>query len=499
MRRLLPIGLNPRLLLYVSAAGASCALYRHGSLGEVQSLPPGEEGWEALNALLLQRPGLPVAIAVDTVDELYRQDQLPRARGADRREMTQRRLRQLIHHAPYRAALRQGPTTPDGRLERYLMMGLANPAMIRPWVDIIHVRGAHLVGVWLLPALAMPLVKHYQLKHTRLLLVSEQTGGLRLTYLENGELRFSRLAPVDSTSYANPLESYAAEIERTRQALVGQRLLERSELLGTVLLDPLNTLNGLHAFLPESGGFKCQSINRPQLLDTLKLPPSLLAESADALYLRLLLEAPDSANLMTPAQREETSLHWWRRGLRFVALTWLSLATLACLGLLFDAWRLSREAESTRAQAQRLIQREAATLAPAGGAAKVTRQLTALQAWQMVQQRAASPAPGFQAAVAAADAVGDIRLGRLTWEAPTPALPGSLSIAGEITGFEGDFDDAQRRIEALRQRLEAALPAGQTVFIRQHPLDPGPDQSLEGVFGRGPLTAPFRLEANTRP
>ena len=492
--RLNPIGLNPRLLLYLSAAGASLALYRRGRLGDVRCLPQGEEGWETLNDLLLARPGLPVAIAVDTVDELYRQDTLPRARGGDRREMTERRLRQLIHHSPYRAGLRQGPVSQGAHVDRYLMMGLANPAILRPWLDVIHLRGAHLAGIWLLPALAIPLVRRYQLKQTRLLLVSEQTGGLRLTYLENGELRFSRLAPVDSTSYDNPLENYAAEIERTRQALVGQRLLERSELLSTVLLDPLNTLDGLHAFLPESGGFKCQSISRPQLLDTLKLPPSLLAESADALYLRLLLEAPDSANLMTPAQRQETSLHWWRRGLRFVALTWLTVAGLAFAGVMLDAWRLGREADLSRDAAQRLARREAAILAPAGGAATVKRHLAARQAWRAGHQHDASPARTFSAAVRAGNE-SQVRLLRLEWSDVTAGSPPGLVLEGEIAPFDGDFASADRRIEQFRQRLQVGLPAGLRLQVRQSPLATGPDQGLEGAFGRSPPQARFTLEA----
>jgi hypothetical protein len=158
------------------------------------------------------------------------------------------------------------------RQERYLMMGLTNAEIVRPWLDIMHMRGSHLVGIWLLPALTIPLARHFKLTDSRVLLVSEQTGGLRLTYLEQGELRFSRLAPVDSSQYDNPLEGYAEEIERTRQALVGQRLLARSEPLRTLLLDPLNSLAQLHALLPEAAGFQCKSILRGQLLDTLKLP-----------------------------------------------------------------------------------------------------------------------------------------------------------------------------------------------------------------------------------
>ena len=62
------IPLGSRLLLYLSAAGASCALQRNGQLSEVQYLPGEEEGWEAFNARLMAHPDTPVAIAVGAPD-----------------------------------------------------------------------------------------------------------------------------------------------------------------------------------------------------------------------------------------------------------------------------------------------------------------------------------------------------------------------------------------------------------------------------------------------
>jgi hypothetical protein len=495
-----PTSLYPRLLLYLSAAGASCAVHRLGGLKEVRALPAGEEGWELFNRLLLQHPGIPVAIAVDTVDELYRQDQLPRVHGRDRREMTERRLRQLIHHSPYRAALRQDRLKDDSRRDRYLMMGLTDPEIIAPWLDILHVRGSYLAGIWLLPALATGLARRLRLTRSRLLLVSEQTGGLRLTYIEDGELRFSRLAPVDGSPYDNPLESYAEEIERTRQALVGQRLLARTERLRTVLLDPLNTLADLHTFLPESAGFQCESIPRGQLLDTLRLPPSLLAESADALYLRLLPDAPASANLMTRDQRDLARTRWLGRALRHAALGWLAFSTLACAGLWLDGWRLdARSAELLQAAESQRAQ-ERTLLTPAGGVSAVHRRLGALAAWQAVSDRDQAAGPAFRVALAAAAATGNIQLRRLSWSSRgTDGSDGPLLVMeGEISPFDGQFQHAQQRVDGLRSRMRQLMP-GSRVEVPLWPLDAAPEHGLEGEFGHSRLNARFRVEAKGRP
>ena len=497
--------LNDRVLLYLSAVGASCALYRHGTLKEVYSMPSDEDGWEMFNAFLLGNPGKPVAIAVDTVDEIYRQDMLPRARGADRREMTERRLRQLIHHSGYRAALRQSPLTGaeprdrsrGRRQDRYLMMGLTNAEILRPWLDILHVRGAHLAGIWLLPALTIPLARQFRLTRTRLLLVSEQTGGLRLTYLEDGELRFSRLAPVDSNQYENPLESYAAEIERTRQALVGQRLLDRAEPLRTLLLDPLNTLRELHTFLPESAGFQCESILRGQLLETLKLPPTLLAESSDALYLKLLPNAPRGANLMMPEQHAVTRLHWMRRGFLFIATAWFSLALIASALLLMDAWRLDHAADREHADSLKDHAREAGLLIGAGGREALEYRMRTVQAWQRVKALEQDPAQIIQQARHIGDQIGDLRFQHIEWNTRATgasARAPAIRLDGEVFPFNNDFSAAHQRIQRLVTQLQAAIPAGQTVTVKRWPLDVSASGDLEGEFGHSHVSARFQIE-----
>ncbi len=481
-----------RLLLYLSAAGASCALLRRGQLTEVQYLPGEEEGWETFNAVLMAHPDTPVAIAVDSVDEIYRGEILPRAWGRDRREMTQRRLRQLVHQSPYRAALQQGrerhgPTQGD----RYLMLGLTNPDQIRAWLDIMHLRGAPLDGIWLLPTLSAGLIQRFKLRDANLLLVSEQTGGLRLSYLESGELRFSRLAPVDGSQYDDPLEGYAEEIGRTRQALVGQRLITREDKIKVVLLDPLGTLNGLHAFLPESAGFQCESIHRGRLIEALGLPPELLAESADALYLRLLAHAPANANLMTAEQRGSSNNFRLRRALRFGAAAWLGLSLVTALVLMADAWRLDSKTHELQQHIQQQRAQESTLLATAGGAQQVAQRLDAMEAWKTVQLRDLSPDTTLKAALAAAAEVGQgsIRYARLAWSNEDRER---LEIEGEVTTYGGDYRAAHTRVSALTENLRRRLP-GQQIEVSAWPLDTRPDQTLEGQIGRSPPPARFQL------
>ncbi|MEW5789733.1 MAG: hypothetical protein AB1899_17965 [Pseudomonadota bacterium] len=489
-----------RILLYVSSSGATWGLFRRGRVESLQDLPPGEEGWEAFNTLLMAHPGLPVRIAVDTVDEIYRQDVLPRALGQDRLEMTSRRLRQLIHHTPYQTAMRQGPVARGEKRDRYLMMGLASPELIRPWLDIIHIRDSHLEGLWLLPALALPLIRRFGLEKSRMLLVSEQSGGLRLTYLEQGELRFSRLAPVDSSQFDNPLEGYAGEIERTRQALVGQRLLARSDILRTVLLDPINSLAGLPGFLPPSAGFECELIQRSQLLDRLDVAPGLLTQSPDALCLYLLPLAPANGNLITREQREIAQVQTRKRKLRMLAGLWLAGSLLACLLLLLDAWRLEGRADTLRRDTEGLRIREADVLAPAGGQEAIHQRLDAMDAWTQVAALDRKPTPAFQAVLDALAATGETQARRLTWTAhPESPRPG-LSLEGEIQPFQGDYQRAHALVRSLANDVARRLGPGMKVTVTAWPLAataaPG---ELSGEFGHSNLHAVFRMEAEPLP
>lgn len=484
-----------RILLYLSAAGASVALWRRGwhqgGLREVRALTLDDEGRRQFDALLASHPRTPVSVVVDTAEEQLRDEVLPRAHGRDRREMSQRRLRQLLIQSPYRTVLRQGPA--GSHLDHYLFMALTGHELPRPWLELIQQRQAPLAGIWLAPALSQVLVRRLDLRDARLLLVSEQTGGLRLSYFEAGRLRFSRLAPVDNALYANPLEGYGDEIERTRQYLLSQRLLAREDQLKVYLIDPLDSLGELHALLPESAGFGCETVTRPRLVNDLAMPPARLTESTDALYLNLLPEAERQANLQPAEMRAAYFRYLAQRALYTGGGLWLGLSLLLSGGLLFDAWRQNRAAadlarltRDTRLDEQRLA-------GSVAGIQQLRVRLAQLDAWRHANRHDLDPAGDLRAALDAGARQSGPRPRQLTWRGTGASGARELRLSGEIAPFSGDYQAAHASIDALAADLRQA---GWRVTASEYPMDSSPDSTAAGELSRGAerMPASFRLE-----
>ena len=501
--------MSTRLLLYVSRAGASLARWGRGELRDIHALPADAEGWAQLSDTLRNAPGIPVYMAVDAVEEHYRSEVLPRAWGRDRREMTQRRLRQILHQTPYRAVLSQGPAS-DGQIgDRYLFMGLTAPALLQPWLEVLRLRRAPVAGIWLVPVLSQALLARYRLTRgrpsplmarlsllagrqtggaadtpdqgDRLLLVSEHSGGLRLSFFDRGELRFSRLAPGEGTSHADPLAGHVEQIERTRQSLLAQRLLQRGDTLRVCLVDPLNSLEGLRQRLLDAEGWQCVILSRQRLLAELKLRPELLTESSDALSLALLAHAPAAGNLLPEDERRAQAHRRLRRLVTVTAGIWLAATAGLGLALVLDAWRLTHSADTlqarthmARAQAAQMLERE-------GGSARFEALWQTHAAWRWVMAHRADPAVTLARIAAIAGRHPNLRLLQIRWAGPEPPQPQRLWLEGDVLGFDGDYRLAHGQIEALVADLRRD---GWQAEVTRWSLDLAPHLEVQGDLGR---------------
>ena len=502
--------MSARLLLYVSRAGATLARCERGALRDLRALPADAEGWGLLGDALEAAAGIPVYVVVDSVEEHYRSEVLPHAWGRDRREMTQRRLRQVLHQTPYRAVVSQGPAQGPEIGDRYLFMGLTAPELLQPWVEVLRLRRAPLAGVWLVAVLSRDLLDRFHLTPgrphrfqagsslltawrnrggraepdggDRLLLVSEQTGGLRLTYFVRGELRFSRLAPVEGRVHTDPLAGYVEQIERTRQSLLSQRLLGRGDNLRVCLIDPLNTLEGLVQRLPSAEGWRCETLPRQRLLTGLGLPPALLTESSDALSLALLARPPAGGNLLPEAQRRDHVHHRLRRIFKVTGAIWLTATLILAMVLVLDAWRLSRTADALQARALQAREQARQMLEREGGSARFEALWQTHAAWHRVMSHRADPADTLARIGVIVDGHPQIRLSQVRWAGPETRRPQRLWLEGEVLGFDGDYRLAHGRIETLVANLRRQ---GWQTEVTRWPLDTTPQIEVQGDFGRG--------------
>ena len=162
---------------------------------------------------VVARPrGARIRILIDVGEEAYETEVLPRVRGADRRALIARRLAQWFPQPLWARAdaLPDRPREHGGATERVLFSGLTRPERIEPWIDAL--RSADVRIECIIPASAL-LAACSGLADG--LLVSFSQAGMRLTLVEEGRARLSRLVEDYPATTAGQNTDWLSEIART--------------------------------------------------------------------------------------------------------------------------------------------------------------------------------------------------------------------------------------------------------------------------------------------
>ncbi|MBC7861078.1 MAG: hypothetical protein H7Z39_20335, partial [Burkholderiaceae bacterium] len=230
-------------LLYLTSDHLFAYLWQAGSLTPGPVFGADAAGLRAFALWLADGDTAPACLLADLVEEEFQRQLMPHVGGHAGRQMRRRRLHQLYRDTPYRHASVQGRASGGRRDDRVLFCALTSPAIVNPWVAAIERQGVPLEGIYSASLLSGALIRKLALAQPHLLLVTQQAGGLRESYFEAGQLKFSRL--LQTAGHDGMAAGIAGETERTRQFLASIRLLERGDLLHTVILAPAAELDAL--------------------------------------------------------------------------------------------------------------------------------------------------------------------------------------------------------------------------------------------------------------
>lgn len=226
-----------RHLLYLCSDRLDAWLWQSGKLTGPASFAATRAGLDALlDYLAHTQPGTPALLLADLVEEDFQRMLLPHVGGKPGRNLLQRRLLQHYRETPYRQASAQGRAEQGRRDDIWLASALTNPVLLQPWTDALVRLKVPLAGLYSVPLLSEELVSRLALgrEHEHVLLVTQQSAGLRQSYFHHGHLKFSRLTL--ATDREGALVDAGTETARTQQFLVSVRLIERGEQLHAVLL-----------------------------------------------------------------------------------------------------------------------------------------------------------------------------------------------------------------------------------------------------------------------
>jgi hypothetical protein len=494
-----------KLLICVSADQVVAARLRGRRIADCRIFKNDNGGFAAFEEFLMPFTGVPAYIMVDAVEEDYRFETLPHTFGSDRSEMVRRKLRQHYRNSPYVNAWFLGRDAGRRRDDRFLFSALTNPELISAWLQAVGAKGLPVAGIFMLPMVSAGLVGALRLRAANLLLVSQHSGGLRLTFLRDRQFRLSRLTRGDAGRSGSHASFVAEEISNTRIYLHALRAARLDEHLTVVLLDRNDELvEAARNIARDSPSLECIHLGRRELASRLNIAESLLQLTADVIFLQLLARQTRAGNL-APANvtggfgryRQRRALYAAASIAAFFAAGWSGL-NLWQTGLAHaDRAAAVRQTAQLQASYQEITRQFPA--APTSAA----NLKTAVELAQKLGETARTPQALMGAISKALEASPGIVIRQLGWKygrteietggagahtTPAPRLPTgggapprrqSGLIEGEVKPFRGDYRAAIGSIQAFADRL-ANDPAIVEARIVKLPLNIDPKLPLTG-------------------
>jgi hypothetical protein len=306
-------------LLYITAARATAYLWSSGKLSVDASFPAGEEGVAAFANYLAAAPSSLFYVLADVVEEDFHQENIPFLRGGDRRALLERKLAQRYRDTSLSVALSLGVERGQRRDERIVFSSFTNTQQLHPWLMALRDSDVPVVGVYSVALIAPQLAAQLGHKKTPCLMVSLSQAGLRQSYIDGGQIRFSRLGPLEPAEVASPervADAFDRETTRVYQYLTAMRVLPREGgVVDTLLIAPPGQAAAVRDAAANVAQLRVRVVDLDEVRRKIGLKSAPAGASAEALYLHLLAARPPAHQYAKENLRGSYRLHQWRAGL----------------------------------------------------------------------------------------------------------------------------------------------------------------------------------------
>lgn len=327
-----------RQILYLTNANLVALVVRGSAVVEREVFPVTRPGQDAFERHVRARRDLPARLIVDLAEEDLRFDTIPHLRGKDREAVIGRKLNQLFRTTPFRHAVVQGRETEGRRDDRVVFAAITNPDILTPWVESLERANVPLEGVHSAAVLSAGLLAALKITAPNILLVGlTPAGALRQTFLRNGELRFSRLTPVNRPEAGDTLGGLiAAETAHTWQYLDSTRAIPAGERLDVCVLVHPRERPGMGSGLRAFEQIRYTVLGLDEAARRLGLQTTPQSDSTEGVLAAFVGRGRVENHFASPESRRYAVLRQAR-----VVINGLAIATLA-VGLGYGGVNLAR-------------------------------------------------------------------------------------------------------------------------------------------------------------
>ncbi len=471
---------------------------------------------------------MPTYVVTDLIEEDFRVDTVPHLRGGDQEAILGRKLAQLYRATTYRHAIVQDREAEGRRDDRVLYHAVTNPDLLKPWLTAVEQAEVPLEGVFSSAVLSARLPKELNVFFTHTLLVTIVPDfGLRQTYFQNKQVKFSRLTPIAYDGGQSVGALIAEETSRTWQYLDSLRYFAGGESLEACIMVHAPDREVIAEAIRTYPLLKYRFLDIGEVAAKIKLKPAPTSSHAEEVLVHLFAQGSIENHF---AEKEQMRFGRYRR-IKFglYGLT-AGLLAIGAAGAGFNLYQTAATSavNDQRSQMVRSIQSEyqaiSKILATQTNASETVRDSSVFYRTQIRKQSASPSALLKDLAIIWAE-FPEIRLIQTVWspsqepefvpayqsmaEVPAqrvrsevkvaagtqpvvvnsaaidadPPLPGSkfevLIVEGAVTRFQGDYRAAIAKIEQMADRIGRA-PNMKTEIIRL-PIDVKPTANLRAT------------------
>ena len=519
-----------RHILYLTNENVVSLLARGGRIAARKVFPVSGAGQGEFEAHLGGLRRVPVHIVTDLAEEDFRVDTVPHLGSRDQAAVLSRKLSQIFRNTNYRHAIAQGREAEGRRDDRVVYTAITNGEVLRPWVEVLERLEVPVEGIHSSAVFSGRLLAQLKLEFPSTLLVTFTPGdALRQTYFRGGEIKFSRLTPVDLEEGETLGGLVAAEVGRTWQYLDSLRYFQTGDRLEVCVLVHPKDRPAVEPALRDYDQIAYRLLDMEQVADKLGLKPPPLSSSAEEVLAHLFIQNPGENHFAPPELRRFAVLRHARNAIGMVA------GAILAAGLAYGGWNLAGAMQSRQVDlqterrimaAQRELEEVLRSMPAQGVGGQTMRDTVAFfsgslreyptvsgllvpisavldrfpairltqVAWQAADDDKAMPAlvptvprvlPSLKAVGKAGESGGAPRTPVDAPDAPFPSGRQSVAILEAMVTVEGvDYRSAIAAVEGFLAAIRA-IP-GYHAEIVDSPLDITPRSGIQGKSGEHP-------------
>jgi hypothetical protein len=316
---------------------------------------PDDKGFAAFKVLLQNELEAPVRLLVDILEEDFRVESSPHVYGRDRAALHARLMNKYFRQYPHKLLRIQGRRQDKARRDDIVLLAaLTNPALFKPWIDILNELKTPLEGIYSLPLVGETLIKELGEPPRNMLVISQQVpGNIRQSFYVEGKLKLSRLAPSSDDPHSY-FEALREETQRTVRYLENQGLIVGTEPLEVFIVAPPKDHGYLDEMFGDDTRKRFHMLNRDSLAAALDIRGPLPDQYCNWLYAHILLkDGRLKHHYAARGERKYFIYHQARVGMYALSAAVLAIAVLWGGFLLAQAYSFSSQQLDVQLETQR--------------------------------------------------------------------------------------------------------------------------------------------------